>query len=207
VLLAPSSLINANDLARKRIKDADSRRGIANHRSTTFNDAAPKRNTQPVASTSTQPIPSYNTSYKSGGREHYSSSNNHNAYPNSSSTSRDYKGKAADRGRIPEQQQQAPPATRHAWQSRASTSHQDMNNTTKDEDYYSFEEEEGPMGDDTNDDDAYTEIPYKPIGNERNDDLTLVHRIKPGPKHFKSLSSDPNFESVEPNSKIRLRWV
>lgn len=61
--------------------------------------------------------------------------------------------------------------------------------------------------DDDDADNAYQEIPYKPIGNERNDDLTLVHRIKPGPKHFKPLDSDPGFESVEPNSKIRLRWV
>lgn len=215
---APSQIVDAQGIARQRLRNSDSQRGIATLRSSTFRETAPKRDnpiTRPNPSTSsTQPIPSYNSSYSRTSRENFNNNHNNTAYATTSS--KDYKGKGVDRDRMSEkhQHQNAPPATKHAWQSRSSTNsvNLDVKSAIKDEYYDSFEEDDNPPDDGHHNhkqdsDDGYTEIPYKAIGNERNDDLTLVHKIKPGPKHFKPLASDPNFKSVEPNSKTRLRYV
>lgn len=221
---APSNLLNASHSARQSLKDAEGRRGAAMHRSTAFNDTAPpppKHALSRPVTTSTQPIPSYNAghrgSYNSRFKDTYfdsastsgSSRAGSSAYGNA-----DYKGKSVDRTRSKEdsrRQQEVEPATRHTWQSRTSAT-ADFTSEKKDDNengYYSFEDEEedskynGYEEDDENG--SYQDIHYKPIGNERNDDLTLVHRLRPGPRRFKALESDPGFESVEPNSKIRLR--
>ena len=46
---------------------------------------------------------------------------------------------------------------------------------------------------------------YKAIGNERDDNLALVHRLELGPKQFNAFHDDPMWNRVEPNSQIRLK--
>jgi len=43
------------------------------------------------------------------------------------------------------------------------------------------------------------------VGNRRNEDLTLVNDLQPGPKPFKAPIGDPKWKEFEPNSGIRLR--
>lgn len=204
-----------------RLKNAESQRGVAHLRSSAFSESAPKRPPQASrTSSSTLPIPSYEASYKHVKSGNHSSMNDiyttsimnytNTATIHSHSAAAAYKGKSVERG-PPDSQRE--PATSHAWSTRSSATINIKSKTkNSEEDYYSFEEEDGDderayMEAERYDDEeaAYQEIPYRSIGNERNDDLSLVHRIKPGPKRFKRLESDPNFDGVEPNSKIYLR--
>ena len=56
-------------------------------------------------------------------------------------------------------------------------------------------------------DDELDDRKYTPQGNERDDDLALVHRLEPGPKDFKPFDDDPTWQEIEPNSGIRLKWA
>lgn len=56
-------------------------------------------------------------------------------------------------------------------------------------------------------DEQPNEEQYKAIGNERDDNLALVHRLELGPKQFNAFHDDPLWNRVEPNSQIRLKWV
>lgn len=210
-----------------RLKNAESQRGVAHLRSSAFSESAPKRPPPPpqanssttTSSSATIPIPSYETSYKHVKNGNHSSSSTNGNYTtsnmnytntatihsHSAAGSAAYKGKSVEREHLDVQRE---PATSHAWSTRSSaTTHLSSRpKISEEENYYSFEEEDGDDERGYDDEDAaYQEIPYKSIGNERNDDLSLVHRIKPGPKRFKRLESDPNFDGVEPNSKIYLR--
>ena len=47
-----------------------------------------------------------------------------------------------------------------------------------------------------------------PVGSHvRDDDLRLVEDLKPGPRHFTAPDEDPDWQQVEPNSRIRLKYV
>ena len=51
----------------------------------------------------------------------------------------------------------------------------------------------------------FDEREYKPQRSARDNDLTLVHELEPGPRDFKPLEGDPTWEEIEPNSGIRLK--
>ena len=49
-----------------------------------------------------------------------------------------------------------------------------------------------------------TEKPAAPV---RDDTLAIVEELEPGPVEHKPLADDPQFQRLEPNSGIRLKYV
>lgn len=60
---------------------------------------------------------------------------------------------------------------------------------------------------DEDDDEDGLDIEDAPGPDKRNHDLTLKEELVQGPVYHKAIPGDPNFETVEPNSGIRLRYV
>ena len=50
-------------------------------------------------------------------------------------------------------------------------------------------------------------LPSPVRSHARDDDLRLVEDLKPGPRQFTAPDDDPEWEQVEPNSRIRLKSV
>ena len=49
--------------------------------------------------------------------------------------------------------------------------------------------------------------PGKSAGTSRDENLAIIEELEPGPAEHRPIIDDPNFERLEPNSGIRLKYV
>lgn len=191
---------------RRRLKQNESQRGLAGHRSSRFGEVAPKQQ---------QPTPSYSN--------HNNRSRQHDNY--------DFKGKGVERvnrdssGESSSIMNSRPSLAQERYE-RENPQLKTLatNGTIGRYDSAAYDDDDDHDGGDNDmnikrrkidrelDEYGFSDYHSKEQsglngggGNKRNDDLTIAHDLRPGPIDHPILRDDPKFENVEPNSKIRLK--